>query len=268
MLYAIPRVAIIGSGVAILASCMTVSEPRAVSHGTSGTTLVSQQCAVPRLWGEKAMPKSDRDARFALNPCDPETRTEELAVLTRAEMADAGSCLAKELQEKWGQSRHPLVDQYPAWQAYGDSIFGGVAQGGCYMQIYVNPQGAAYGQYEKSGPLPDGTKIVKTTFAASPDGKLLIGPFIAMEKIAGAQDTQQTGGWRFTHLLADGSVKDTRTPEGAAYVSKCISCHRKALAGDYIYYPPERVRVLFSVTEQEASEPETIINQNNTNKTK
>ena len=215
---------------------------RGVLNAEESSAIVSQRCIVPRLRGNKSLPVTVRDRRFFVDPCDPKKRTEGLAKLTPAEANEAWTCLRDELQDGWEKSSHPIVNDYLDWQPYTNGIFQGAAQGGCYMEIVANADGAPYGRYEKSGLLPYGTRIVKGTFAGTQDGKLMLGTLLTMEKLIGKADTVTSGSWRFTHILADGNASDSQTKEGMKEIADCISCHRDAKFGDFVFFPPKLAR--------------------------
>jgi len=226
----------------LLTACANPEEAKEIAHARADSAIVSQQCVISRLWGNKPLPKTNYDNRYSLDPCVSKSRMEGLEILTTAEANRAWDCLIDDMQGRWEKSAHPIVGEYLGWKSYTSEISFAEAQGGCYMKITVNPDGERYGKYEKSGLLPYGTRIAKGTFAATLDGRLLLGTLLTMEKLIGAADTVNSEDWRFTHILADGTVYDSLSEVGLEKVSECITCHKTAKFGDLVFYPPKSTR--------------------------
>lgn len=236
---------VIVASLSLVVACVPhdVSKSGTEFHG-SGPGIISDRCTVPRLVKSASLLDSLTLGSVPRNVCDPGPGEAEPAALRDGEIGQAWECLSDEINGRWQKSGHSLATDYPSWRAYGSRMFGGVAQGGCYMQIFVNDVGRRYGEYENSGKLPDGSRIAKTLFAANRKGRLMAGPLVAMERLTGAPDTKDTDGWRFTAIFPDGTFLDNSTEEGWAYVAGCASCHRRAVSGNYLFYPPVRVREL------------------------
>ncbi len=62
-----------------------------------------------------------------------------------------------------------------------------------------------------------------------------------MEKMA-AGFSDDTGDWRYTMIMPDGSLFGVTKGEGAERVEYCIGCHLARERYDHLYFPPEEYR--------------------------
>ncbi|MGD9409493.1 MAG: cytochrome P460 family protein [Thiohalocapsa sp.] len=107
-------------------------------------------------------------------------------------------------------------------------------------EFHINTAGLD--AFRRGGPYPEGTEFVGMVYALDHgDGTLNEGEGQAialMHKVAGAEDT---GGWRFAMIGADGRPMDIDP------VQDCFECHTQVEARDYVFSEPRRVGELASV---------------------
>ena len=77
--------------------------------------------------------------------------------------------------------------------------------------------------------MPEGTVIAKDSFTVTDDGDVYPGPLFLMEKMAPGF-SPQTGDWRYTMIMPDGSVFGVTGGQNATSVAFCANCH--GIAGD------------------------------------
>lgn len=115
--------------------------------------------------------------------------------------------------------------------------------GGRFVNNYANDVGADYGKFEDAGVMPVGTRLAKDSFTVTPQGRVMAGPLFIMEKMPKGF-REDSGDWRYTMVMPDGTVAGTTNGAGAQNVEFCIACH--AAVGedqDHLFFLPEEYRV-------------------------
>jgi hypothetical protein len=149
----------------------------------------------------------------------------------RAEMA-AGYALA----------RMPELRNYPSWRRFNRAPYRSATHGARYVNNYANRIGGNYGAFEQAGRLPEGSMLVKDSFTATVDGGIYPGPLFVMEKME-AGFNPQSGNWRYTMIMPDGSLFGETNGVNSQSVAFCIGCHAARAATDHLFFLPQEYRL-------------------------
>lgn len=142
-------------------------------------------------------------------------------------------------------SGDPAVAGYLRWRRFNREPYVSAAHGNRYVNHYANRRGRAYGDYEASGVMPVGTVLAKDSFALGADGRLRFGPLFVMEKRA-AGFSPESGDWRYSMIMPDGSIFGVTGGTGAEKVRFCVPCHvAVGDVQDHMYLPPPELRILY-----------------------
>ncbi len=175
----------------------------------------------------------------ACNPCAAGTGSE----LTDAEAVKVYDCLMKELKAAYAKSDDATAVSYQAWPRYSQHAYVSGTHGNRYVQNYANPTARAYGAYEKAGLMPAGSILAKDSFSVASNGKVSIGPLFIMEKM-NAGFNPDSGDWRYSMIMPNGSVFGVTKGAGSKKVAFCIGCHISATPdADSMFFLPEEYRV-------------------------
>ena len=156
----------------------------------------------------------------------------------RAEMA-AGYALA----------RQPKLRSYLSWRRFNKAPYRSATHGARYVNNYANRAGQAYGGFEEAGILPAGSILVKDSFTATADGGIYPGPMFVMEKMQ-AGFNSQSGDWRYSMIMPDGSLFGETKGVNADAVQFCIGCHAGRQQYDHLFFLPEEFRLTPMATGQ------------------
>jgi hypothetical protein len=100
-----------------------------------------------------------------------------------------------------------------------------------FHHFYVNDEGVE--AFADGGPYPEGTVFLGMVYGLTEDGKMLNegdGKAVAlMQKVAGAEET---GGWRFAMVGADGKAMSIDPAKD------CFECHTQVEDRDYVFSQP------------------------------
>ena len=175
------------------------------------------------------------------NPCNPCAAGG--AELSDAEAVAAYDCVLNELKAAYAKSGNDIAVSYANWSRYSKQSYQSGTHGGRYVQNYANAKARAYGAYEKSGPMPSGAVLAKDSFAVKPNGRISVGPLFLMEKM-NAGFNVDSGNWRYTMIMPNGSVFGTTGGVGGAKMRFCAECHLSlAPDSDSMLFMPEAYRV-------------------------
>ena len=181
----------------------------------------------------------------AANPCNP-CGAGGAVEITSAEAAAAYACLLGELKAAYAKAGLGVVKDYDRWTNANTAPYVSDTHGGRLVNNYANSQGGyLYVKFEDSGTMPAGSVLAKDSFVAQPDGRLAIGPLFVMEKMNDGFNAE-SGDWRYTMVMPDGSVFGRTKGAGAASVEFCNACHAAtAETQDYMFFLPEEHRAKF-----------------------
>ena len=171
-------------------------------------------------------------------------RVANAAALTDAEASAIYGRLVDEMAANYRRSGLPLAAAYRHWRRFNTVPYRSATHGRRYVNNYVNPTGAAYGDFEAAGRLPEGSVVVKDSFTVDRGGHIAPGPMFVMEKMARGFN-YVSGDWRYSVIAADGHVLGATKGANAAQVDYCVACHLAREAYDHLYFPPAEYRVRF-----------------------
>lgn len=226
----------------------------------AGATGVSSECFVPRLrTAAICNPCAAKNPCSPCNPCAAKNSCNPCAAnpcnpcgaggaieLTSAEAAAAYACLLGELKAAYAKAGLGVVKDYDRWTNANTAPYVSDTHGGRLVNNYANSQGGyLYVKFEDSGKMPAGSVLAKDSFVAQPDGRLAIGPLFVMEKMTHGFNAE-SGDWRYTMVMPDGSVFGRTKGAGSASVEFCNTCHAAtAETQDYMFFLPEEHRAKF-----------------------
>ena len=150
--------------------------------------------------------------------------------------------MARDLADIYGLSGDAAAGVYQKWRRYNTSPYLSVTHGQRYVNNYANALARDYGRFEQSGPFPLGAIIAKDSVAVTKAGGIFAGPLFLMEKM-NAGFNADSGNWRYTMILPNGSVFGTTGGAGGAKVQFCVECHISvAPEVDSMFFMPEEYR--------------------------
>lgn len=186
------------------------------------------------------------DSDFSGDPDEPRrhSRVTNPATLSGAEAQAIYDELTPEMETTFGLSPFDIARAYRSWDRFNTAPYRSATHGQRFVNNYANDVAVAYGRYEDAGVLPVGSVLVKDSFTATDDGMAEAGPLFVMEKREDGFN-YVTGNWRYTLILADGTVYGQTLGDGAQRVEYCISCHLAASVGgsDHVFFVPEAFRL-------------------------
>lgn len=138
-------------------------------------------------------------------------------------------------------SDHASTQSYQDWDRYNTSPYRSATHGKRFVNNFANKLAKAYGKYEGSGPLPQGSLLAKDSFTVTKEGRVSPGPLFLMEKM-NKGFKPASGDWKYTMIMPDGSFFGETNGEGADQVEFCITCHQAAAKNDHLFYLPEKYR--------------------------
>ena len=179
----------------------------------------------------------------AANPCNPCAAGAGVEVI-EAEAKAVYDCLIGEMTAAYERAGLQVVADYAKWSNFAKAPYQSATHGNRYVNNYVNKNGAfRYVRYEEGAPMPIGTVTAKDSFVVNADGSVSAGPLFVMEKM-GAGFNAESGNWRYTMVMPDGSVFGMTGAQGSANVQFCNECHATVAEDqDYMMFLPEELRV-------------------------
>lgn len=147
------------------------------------------------------------------------------------------------LRDQYARSGDPLFLAYQDWKRFTRLPYRAGSHGERFVHHYANRQAEKYRAYEKAGPLPTGSIVIKDSFTVTGQGQVMYGPLFLMEKMPEGFRSG-AGTWRFMMLREDGSVVGLTGGRNEDAVRFCADCHSKVgEAQDYLYFMPEEARL-------------------------
>ena len=222
---------------------------KAISHGTCACVLTVALSCSGTLLGVKENSARAQQRDTEMSPISGPASAPRRHFRLRSP-ADLSPARANELyqitkaaqQIGYALSGHPVAKAYQGWKRYNTSPYLSKSHGNHYLNNYANAKAAAYGKFEDAGTFPVGSVIAKDSYSATPTGELIIGPLFIMEKMPKSFE-YITADWKFTEILADGTVLGQTNGKGSERVEYCISCHLSPEEHDLLYFPPKNVRI-------------------------
>ena len=94
----------------------------------------------------------------------------------------------------------------------------------------------------QAGVMPAGSILAKDSFAVNGKGNVTVGPLFLMEKMP-AGFKADSGDWKYTMIMPNGSVFGVTNAENSAGMQFCIECHAAvAEEQDHMMFLPEDYR--------------------------
>ncbi|MFQ5983962.1 MAG: hypothetical protein ACE5LL_00430 [Alphaproteobacteria bacterium] len=183
----------------------------------------------------------------ARNPCNPFGWAHFPAPiapeLPSAEVQVAYEGVVGEMVARYRLSGIAAAADYQKWRRYNTAPYPSAAHGGWYINHYANGEARAYGRYEGAGVMPLGSVLAKDSFSIAEDGTVGTGPLFLMEKMA-AGFNANSGDWRYTMIMPDGSIFGTTNGVDSRKVAFCVPCHGLVDEGqDHMFFLPKDLRV-------------------------
>ena len=164
------------------------------------------------------------------------------AALTGAEAQAIYERILADLVRRYRLSGEPGAGAYPKWQRYNTVPYRSATHGERFVNNYANGFGRDYGGFEDAGVMPEGSVLAKDSFAVTGEGEVFSGPLFLMEKMAPGFNAD-SGDWRYTMIMPDGSLFGTTGGEGEGRVKFCITCHETAAGkSDRMFFMPKEYR--------------------------
>ncbi len=180
-----------------------------------------------------AEPVGDRQLHPAI--ADP-------ANITPSRAEEIYQAIRHRMRDRYAQSGDPLFSAYQDWKRFTRQPYRAGSHGERFVHHYVNEPAEIYGDYEKAGPLPTGSIVIKDSFTVTKRGQVMFGPLFLMEKMSDGFRSA-AGTWRFMMLRPDGSVVGLTGGTNEAAVRFCAECHARAGAEqDFLYFMPDEAR--------------------------
>lgn len=224
-----------------------------------GSVAYSSKCEVPRLvqaalCNPCAAKKGCNPcaAKSACNPCagksacgacNPCGAAAEAPKLTTAEARAAYDCLREEMVAGYAKSGLEVATAYVGWTSFNTRPYVSDTHGARYVNNYGNAAAKDYGKFEDAGKMPEGALLAKDSFVVHQGGKLALGPLFLMQKMS-TGFYEQSGDWRYTMIMPNGTIAGTTNGAGHETVQFCIGCHAVvAEEQDSLMFMPEEYRV-------------------------
>ncbi|MGF1641886.1 MAG: cytochrome P460 family protein [Rhodospirillales bacterium] len=166
-----------------------------------------------------------------------------MAEITVDEARATYACLRAEMAAAYAKAGLGKVAGYQQWANVALAPYQSATHGSRYVNNYANAVGAeSYARFEEVGTMPAGSVLAKDSFVVRPDGRVAVGPLFVMEKTAPGASAA-TGDWRYTMIMADGSVFGTTGGAGSARMEFCAECHSVVADDqDSLFFLPEPLR--------------------------
>ncbi len=192
-------------------------------------------------------------ADLAAQSSDPSRQTGHFKARKPAQMDKPESlrvynAIVEDLAAGYRLSRNAIAKNYLEWRQYNDAPYRSRTHGERFINNYGNRLARGYDRMERGATLPRGAVIAKDSFTASADGSVKPGPLFIMEKMAPGFN-RQSGDWRYTMILPDGSLFGQTKGENAEQVRFCIGCHATRANYDHLFFVPKDYRTRFLKTE-------------------
>ena len=147
------------------------------------------------------------------------------------------------LRDQYARSGDPLFLAYQGWKRFTRLPYRAGSHGERFVHHYANEKAKKYRNYEKAGPLPAGSIVIKDSFTVTERGQVMHGPLFMMEKMPEGFRSA-AGTWRFMMLRGDGSIVGLTGGTNTKSVKFCAECHAKAGAKqDFLYFMPDEARL-------------------------
>ena len=156
------------------------------------------------------------------------------------------------LAENYAKSLLAAASSYNSWRRYNKAPYVSEHHGGRLVNDYANSAATNYGNLENGDRLPAGSIVAMDSFRIIPSCLPLTitadavdpGPLFVMEKLDPGFN-EETGDWRFTMVMPDGSIYGETNGIGHEQVQFCADCHQDvSKKQDWLFFLPKKYRLL------------------------
>ena len=164
------------------------------------------------------------------------------ADLTKQQAEDIYLSVLPDIRDIFAHSDIGTAVNFTSWKRYNTAPYISATHGARYVNNYANKIAGEYGALKKGEVYPKGTVLAKDSFSVTSDRNVYPGALFLMEKMDKGFN-KESGDWRYTMVLPDGSVFGITKGENAENVGFCIGCHAAKKSADHIFFVPEEYRV-------------------------
>ena len=169
---------------------------------------------------------------------------ERPADLTQKDALSIYGRIRDDMVSVYAMSTENGTRDYQSWRRYNHFPYRSATHGERYVNNYANMIAKAYGDYEDASELPAGSVLAKDSFAVTARGDVFTGPLFIMEKLPKGSGPE-TGDWRYSMVMPDGSVYGRTQGVGSERVAFCHTCHKTVAVEDHLFFVPRDNRVRF-----------------------
>ena len=153
--------------------------------------------------------------------------------------------IASDMAKGYAVSMDPAAMHFRKWRRFNSAPYKSATHGNRYVNNFVNGIGVdAYGPMGGGKEMPVGSVIAKDSFTVTSDTAVFAGALFVMEKMAKGT-RPETGNWRYTMIMPDGSYLGDSEGDNADKVSFCHDCHKAKAKNDYLFFIPKKYRIQF-----------------------
>ncbi len=146
------------------------------------------------------------------------------------------------LRQQYMNSGDPVTAAFQAWRRPNREPYRSGVHGQRFVNHYANDVAQDYGVFKSGKPFPEGSIIVKDSFAVTETGEVMSGPMFLIEKKEKGFNPSSKD-WLFMMIKPDGEIVGITNGPGASKVRFCANCHNQAPDGqDQLYFLPKSVR--------------------------
>jgi hypothetical protein len=184
-------------------------------------------------------------AQSKANPLNPDSpghfRVAHPARLMPEEAEDIYDHLIDDMVAAYRLSGLAAATAYRKWPRFNSVPYRSSMHGSRYVNNYANMAGRDYGRFEQAKRFQVGAIVAKDSFSVDDEGDVWPGPLFLMEKMP-AGFRSDSGDWRYSMVMPDGSLFGVTGGENSANVEFCIGCHAQQEDQDHLFFLPERYR--------------------------
>ncbi len=208
----------------------------AVASLAGGLTLYGSPAGSDRAWSQEA------DDVMELGVPTGHIPLENPADLEAARAEATYQAILGKMRLGYASSGDRVAKNFGDWRRFNSAPYRSAQHGNRFVNNYGNRFATAYGRFEQSGTLPQGSVLAKDSFTVTADGQVYAGALFLMEKMAPGFNPASLD-WRYTMILPDGAFFGQTNGEGSNDVAYCIACHELAGAEqDHLFYIPDPYR--------------------------
>jgi hypothetical protein len=146
------------------------------------------------------------------------------------------------LRRQYMSSGDPVTAAFQGWRRPNREPYRSGVHGQRFVNHYANDLAQDYGMFESGMPFPEGSIIVKDSFAVTETGAVMSGPMFLIEKKEKGFNPSSKD-WLFMMINPSGEIVGITKGSGASKVRFCADCHNQAPdQQDQLYFIPESVR--------------------------